>query len=115
MTINAATDENPTGYELRENYYALWIAIIKKLRPEHAFARMDNEKEKQQIKGRHGYYSTEDLLNSYLDLCEELGYQPNMYEWMKHTGISMSPIKGKFGKWSIFEKYCGEQALEGDL
>ena len=91
-------------YEIRENYYALYLAGLKQLRPEHAFARMDNEKEKQRIKGRQGYYTREDLVVSYLDLQDELGRNPNMYEWMHKTGISMNPIKRLFGKWSEFER-----------
>ncbi len=95
-------------YEIRENYYALWLASVKKIEPEKAFERLDAGGERS-VKGRTGYYTEQSLIVEYLDLYDKLGRRPNMYEWTKFTGISMSPVKRIFGKWSFFEQACSSQ------
>ena len=91
-------------YEIRENYYALWLAARKQMEPEKAFACLDRG-DSQSTRGRSGF-TEETLIAKYFDLWGELGKQPNMYEWIRHTKISMNPIKRLFGKWSEFQKIC---------
>ena len=89
-------------YELRENYYALYIATLKQMQPERAFMMMEGEVGTPQDK-----YGKEELIALYYELEEHLGRKPMQPDWeLSELTPSRMPIRKAFGTWKEFQKIC---------